>query len=194
MGVVGGGFLPAELRGTKNFATIHVADWCECSNGSAPPSISSRGHLTQTVAADRSYAVQPGRCLTDGHGHGRRSAAPDRRPRALATARVIHPTGLVAEARFILGVVGRLAAAAGQCEQQPARVFAHHAVLHHLERAMEAVHKRGPPGLVPAAPRPQLESDPGRQRVVAVPRAWAGPELPLPRRLRHLHPGAPLPL
>ena len=43
MGVVAGGFLPAELRGTKNFATIHVADWCECSNGSAPPSISSRG-------------------------------------------------------------------------------------------------------------------------------------------------------
>ena len=37
MGVVAGGFLPAELRGTKNFATIHVADWCECSNGSAPP-------------------------------------------------------------------------------------------------------------------------------------------------------------
>ena len=33
MGVVAGGFLPAELRGTKNFATIHVADWCECSNG-----------------------------------------------------------------------------------------------------------------------------------------------------------------
>ncbi len=33
MGVVAGGYLPAELRGTKNFATIHVADWCECSNG-----------------------------------------------------------------------------------------------------------------------------------------------------------------
>ena len=28
MAMVTGGFLPAELRGTKNFAQMHVADWC----------------------------------------------------------------------------------------------------------------------------------------------------------------------
>jgi arylsulfatase A-like enzyme len=27
MAMVTGGFLPAELRGTKNFAQMHVADW-----------------------------------------------------------------------------------------------------------------------------------------------------------------------
>ena len=27
MAMVTGGFLPADLRGTKNFAQMHVADW-----------------------------------------------------------------------------------------------------------------------------------------------------------------------